>query len=107
MKNIGEKGLKTGSYKDDMAGSDEDEHHDAYLERMKAEGKERDEDDDETDSSGWKGTFFTFFNHSLLVFVYGIDGIRPNSALIHTYTTLIHTYTVLMPYTGNVLHTPK
>ena len=46
---------KTTSYADDMMDSDEDQDtHDAYLERMKAEGKDRfsgDEDDD-SDSSG-------------------------------------------------------
>lgn len=35
-------------------GSDDEGAHDAYLERMKAEGKERDEDfgDEDEDSSG-------------------------------------------------------
>ena len=40
-----------------MLGSDdEDGTHDAYLERMKAEGKDRDSDDmdDDSDSSGEK-----------------------------------------------------
>ena len=38
-----------------MMNSDEDDNaHDAYLERMKAEGKDRDSDamDDDSDSSG-------------------------------------------------------
>ena len=41
------------NYTEDMSGSD-DEDHDAYMERMKAEGKEKDEDfqlDDEDDES--------------------------------------------------------
>ena len=43
--------------------SDEDApEHDAYLERMKKEGKEReDDDDDETDSSGKK--FYLLIYH--------------------------------------------
>ena len=55
VKNVGEKGMKT-SYADDMEGSDTEGKHDAYLERMKAEGKDRHEDDldDDTDSSGKK-----------------------------------------------------
>ena len=53
VKNIGEKGMGK-SYVDDMEGSDNEGQHDAYLERMKAEGKDRHEDDldDDTDSSG-------------------------------------------------------
>lgn len=41
-------------YDDDMVDSDEDApEHDAYLERMKREGKQREEDDDDdSDSSG-------------------------------------------------------
>ena len=30
-----------------MSGSDEEGEHDAYMERMKAEGKQRDDDDDD------------------------------------------------------------
>lgn len=47
-------GRKSGGYAEDMEGSDEDGEHDAYLERMKAEGKNREDDDldDDTDSSG-------------------------------------------------------
>jgi hypothetical protein len=44
-----------------MAGSDEDDH-DAYMERMKAEGKEKDEDfqmDDDDESEGNERTLFT------------------------------------------------
>ena len=38
---------------DELSGSDEDKgQHDAYLEKMKREGKQREEDDDEDDSSG-------------------------------------------------------
>lgn len=39
-----------------MSGSDEEDNHDAYLERMKAEGKDRqsgDEDDDSDSSGKW------------------------------------------------------
>uniref|UniRef100_A0A0B7A0T5 FACT complex subunit SSRP1 n=1 Tax=Arion vulgaris TaxID=1028688 RepID=A0A0B7A0T5_9EUPU len=50
VKNIGDKGGKTISY-NEMSDSDEEGgDHDAYLERMKAEGKDRD-DDDSDDSS--------------------------------------------------------
>ncbi|CAL1528533.1 unnamed protein product [Lymnaea stagnalis] len=50
VKNIGDKGSKTTSY-NEMSDSDaEGGDHDAYLERMKAEGKDRD-DDDSDDSS--------------------------------------------------------
>ncbi|KAI8783219.1 FACT complex subunit SSRP1 [Biomphalaria glabrata] len=50
VKNIGDKGSKTVSY-NEMSDSDaEGGDHDAYLERMKAEGKDRD-DDDSDDSS--------------------------------------------------------
>lgn len=54
VKNIGDKLDKKGGVTyDDMLGSD-DEGHDAYLERMKAEGKQREDDDegeDDDDSS--------------------------------------------------------
>ncbi|XP_012942968.2 FACT complex subunit SSRP1 [Aplysia californica] len=50
VKNIGDKGGKSISY-NEMSDSDaEGGDHDAYLERMKAEGKDRD-DDDSDDSS--------------------------------------------------------
>ncbi|XP_059146282.1 FACT complex subunit SSRP1-like [Physella acuta] len=50
VKNIGDKGSKNPSY-NEMSDSDaEGADHDAYLERMKAEGKDRD-DDDSDDSS--------------------------------------------------------
>ena len=41
-------------YRDDMSGSDDEDDHDAYLERMKAEGKDRQsgDEDDDSDSSG-------------------------------------------------------
>lgn len=41
-------------YRDDMSGSDDEDNHDAYLERMKAEGKDRQsgDKDDDSDSSG-------------------------------------------------------
>jgi len=35
-----------GGYMERMSGSEEEGEHDAYMERMKAEGKERDVDDD-------------------------------------------------------------
>ena len=37
-----------------MSGSDDEDDHDAYLERMKAEGKDRQsgDEDDDSDSSG-------------------------------------------------------
>ena len=38
-----------------MTGSD-DEGHDAYMERMKAEGKQRDDDDDDDDDDDSSGT---------------------------------------------------
>ncbi len=46
--------LKDGGYKDDIMDSEDEDHHDAYLERMKHEGKDRQEGDldDDTDSSG-------------------------------------------------------
>ncbi|CAG5125389.1 unnamed protein product [Candidula unifasciata] len=50
VKNIGDKGSKSVNY-NEMSDSDEEGgDHDAYLERMKAEGKDRD-DDDSDDSS--------------------------------------------------------
>ncbi|ELT88434.1 hypothetical protein CAPTEDRAFT_172235 [Capitella teleta] len=52
VKNIGGK-LDKVKYNEDMSGSDEDDH-DAYMERMKAEGKEKDEDfqlDEDDDES--------------------------------------------------------
>lgn len=39
------------SYKDDFRGSDEEAAPDAYLERVKAEGQEKDESDDEDEST--------------------------------------------------------
>ncbi|XP_060070055.1 FACT complex subunit SSRP1-like [Ylistrum balloti] len=56
VKNIGGKldQKQSANYADDMNDSDDDDgDHDAYLERMKAEGKDRysDDEDDETDSS--------------------------------------------------------
>lgn len=39
------------SYKDDFGNSDEEAAPDAYLERVKAEGQERDDDDDDDDES--------------------------------------------------------
>lgn len=36
---------------DDMLGSDDEDKHDAYLERMKREGQEAASDDDDEDSS--------------------------------------------------------
>lgn len=52
VKNINGKGDKA-PYRDDMSGSDEEDNHDAYLERMKAEGKDRQsgDEDDDSDSS--------------------------------------------------------
>ena len=41
---------------DDMLGSDDEDKHDAYLERMKREGEEVDSDDDDSDSS--EGIYF-------------------------------------------------
>ena len=53
--------LQTGGYNDDLMGSDDDGAHDAYLERMKAEGKQRDEDDElETEDSS--GTVFALIS---------------------------------------------
>lgn len=51
MKNIGLKGAPTNY--EEMMDSDNEDTHDAYLERMKAEGKDRDSDDmdDDSDSS--------------------------------------------------------
>ena len=44
--------MSSKKYEDElMAGSDEDSH-DAYLEQMKAEGAERDEDDSESSEGG-------------------------------------------------------
>ncbi|KAK3580815.1 hypothetical protein CHS0354_025160 [Potamilus streckersoni] len=45
VKNIGGKGGMS-SYAEDMMDSDEDDNHDAYMVRMKAEGKEREEEED-------------------------------------------------------------
>lgn len=52
VKNINGKGDKA-PYRDDMSGSDDEDDHDAYLERMKAEGKDRQsgDEDDDSDSS--------------------------------------------------------
>lgn len=36
---------------DDMLGSDDEDKHDAYLERMKREGQEVDSDDDDDEDS--------------------------------------------------------
>ena len=41
-----------GGNLDQMIESDDDEH-DAYLQKVKAEGAERDEDDDSEESEGW------------------------------------------------------
>nr|CAG4642375.1 EOG090X02Z1 [Evadne anonyx] len=41
-----------GGHGDDFGGSDEEEAPDAYLARVKAEGKERDAEDDSSDSDG-------------------------------------------------------
>ncbi|KAK3764831.1 hypothetical protein RRG08_041250 [Elysia crispata] len=50
VKNIGDKGGKAVSY-NEMSDSDEEGgDHDAYLERMKREGKDRDEDDSDDSS---------------------------------------------------------
>ncbi|XP_053375271.1 FACT complex subunit SSRP1-like isoform X1 [Mercenaria mercenaria] len=53
MKNIGNKKNGVNDYDAMMDSDDEDGGHDAYLERMKAEGKDRDSDalDDDSDSS--------------------------------------------------------
>lgn len=53
MKNIGNKKNGVNDYDAMMDSDDEDGTHDAYLERMKAEGKDRDSDDldDDSDSS--------------------------------------------------------
>lgn len=40
------------TYNEEMSGSEDEGDHDAYLEHMKREGKQREEDEDETDSSG-------------------------------------------------------
>lgn len=46
---------KGKDHDDDMFESDEEDTHDAYLVRMKAEGKEREEEeDDESDDSSGK-----------------------------------------------------
>lgn len=37
---------------DDMLGSDDEDKHDAYLERMKREGQEVDSDEDSDSSEG-------------------------------------------------------
>ena len=48
-----------------MSGSDEEGEHDAYMERMKAEGEQRDDgdggDDDDDDSTGMRDDFFYLF----------------------------------------------
>lgn len=53
MKNIGGKKLGEADYDNMMDSDNDDNTHDAYLERMKAEGKDRDSDamDDDSDSS--------------------------------------------------------
>ncbi|XP_076453034.1 FACT complex subunit SSRP1-like isoform X2 [Babylonia areolata] len=52
VKNIGGTLDKTSVTYEEMSGSDEDKgDHDAYLEKMKREGKERQDDDDSDDSS--------------------------------------------------------
>lgn len=50
VKNIGSSLDKKPAYNDDMMGSDDEEAHDAYLQRVKAEGKQREEDEDEDSS---------------------------------------------------------
>ena len=53
---------KKGASYDDMLSSDE-EGHDAYLERMKAEGKQRNEDEEDEDSS--EGNIFSIYIYIL------------------------------------------
>lgn len=50
---------------DDMLGSDDEDKHDAYLERMKREGQEAESDDDDEDSS--EGFIFTFYSLFVVV----------------------------------------
>ena len=59
--------MSSKKYEDElMAGSDEDSH-DAYLEQMKAEGAERDDDDSESSEGGLsvyqKGFSLKFFRY--------------------------------------------
>ena len=50
-----------GGYREGMSGSEEEGEHDAYMERMKAEGEQRDDDgagdDDDDDSTGTRECF--------------------------------------------------
>ena len=67
--------LKVSSkkYEDElMAGSDEDSH-DAYLEQMKAEGAERDEDDSESSEGGLSVYQKGFSLKFLRYYDYGYD----------------------------------
>lgn len=51
--------------KDEYSDSDEDQH-DAYLERMKAEGKIREEGNDSDESDGESGeSFLPWANHNI------------------------------------------
>ena len=53
-----------GGYMEGMSGSEEEGEHDAYMERMKAEGKERDVDDDggDDDDDDSTGESYTWIN---------------------------------------------
>lgn len=53
----GKKRDEAGNYNDDLMDSDDGTPHDAYLERMKREGKERDDDDDDGDSDSSDESF--------------------------------------------------
>jgi len=60
IKNKGGKGAGKGGHLDAMMESD-DEEHDAYLQKVKAEGRERDDtDDDDSDEDGNSSCFFRY-----------------------------------------------
>ena len=75
--------LKVSSkkYEDElMAGSDEDSH-DAYLEQMKAEGAERDEDDSES-SEGGLSVYQKCFSLRYYEYDYDYDLILPFLSIV-------------------------
>ena len=67
---------------DDMLGSDDEDAHDAYLERMKREGQEAESDDDEDSSEGNSSLFVSLPILSLLYYtIYSPRSSHPLSVL--------------------------
>lgn len=73
---------------DGYSDSDEDEH-DAYLERMKEEGKIREEGESEGDSGKWPRRCVAFETHALLdKRVFSFMEFRANLSGLHQYFEL-------------------